>query len=350
MAMMIKRVETASEWRALALLRKRIVREEGRFITVPDAPREESTVFMAVRDGKPRSACSAQMQPFEQDIGTIGAFVSVADPQAADGVLRAAATELRRSGARRILGPMDGDTWHHYRLNVGPYDKEPFVKEPWNPEYYPRLWESAGFSVAERYDSFLVEEPGRVAEKQKRFYERCLKRGYRFEAITAKNYRRYLGCMYELSCEIFADNLFYSAVSEAEFMRMYQPARALLKKGLSWMAYDSAGRASGYIFCYPDYAQAVRTLVSVGGVVGKVAFLMFRGKAARTCMKTLGVRPSKRRVGLTAALTHLAFLHCERQGFRQMLMCLMHSANDSHRFSGGDARHFRSYALYEYTP
>ena len=58
---------------------------------------------------------------------------------------------------------MDGDTWHRHRLNVGPFDDPPFLLEPYNPPYYPEIWEEAGFQVLARYFSKQVDPAAVVA-------------------------------------------------------------------------------------------------------------------------------------------------------------------------------------------
>jgi len=78
-------------------------------------------------------------------------------------------------------------------------------------------------------------------------------------------------------------------------------------------------------------------------------FLMNKGKATRTCIKTLGVIPEARGCGLANALMCLSFENSLRLGYRQSLMCLMHSANASRRLGGKADRPFRTYALYEFT-
>ncbi|HSN87615.1 MAG TPA: hypothetical protein VL025_12700, partial [Thermoanaerobaculia bacterium] len=64
---------------------------------------------------------------------------------------------LGETGAGTVVGPMDGDTWHKHRLSVGPWDDPPFLLEPYNPRYYPALWEANGFTVLERYLSKRVD-------------------------------------------------------------------------------------------------------------------------------------------------------------------------------------------------
>jgi hypothetical protein len=248
------------------------------------------------------------------------------------------------------MGPMNGDTWHAYRFNAGPFEEPPFLKEPWNPPYYCSLWDSSGFIRIESYDSFAVDNPVGAAENQAKYYQRSLRHGYTFEAITTENFECVLPTLYELSRIIFTQNLFYTPISFKSFQDLYLTARPLLRTGLSWLAYLPDRTPAGYVFAYPDYAEAVRAMRGRRDVVARLRFLLKKHRAARTCIKTLGVIPEARGSGLAAALTYLAFVNSGQLGYRQTLMCLMHSANESRRLGGQADRPFRSYALYEYRP
>ena len=315
----------------------------------PQAPSfsQSATPILAYRGHLLVAHAQYQIQPGNDDVGTIGHFHALDDSQAVTELLRTAARFLTIAGAKRIIGPMDGDTWHPYRINTGPYDAPPFIREPWNPPYYADLWLSAGFRATETYDSFIIDNPDKAAHTLVRFHARALRNGHRFDPITPRNYLQLLPSIHALSCEIFADNVLYTPIDQSTFISMYAPAKTLLDKGLSWIAYDRDNRPAGYIFTYPDVADALRAMRGRHGISAAVRFLLHRRKATRTCIKTLGVRPTSRGSGLTAALMYLSFHNSALRGFNQTLMCLMHSRNDSRRFSGGADRPFRTYALYE---
>jgi hypothetical protein len=307
----------------------------------------EGASFIAYENQHPLARCCARMQTGNPTVGTIGHFQALEKPEAVKLLLEAAVQWLEKQGAERIVAPMDGDTWHPYRFNTGNFVEPPFIKEPWNPPYYPGLIESAGFEVAETYDSYTVD-PAKAAANQKKFHDRCVKQGYSFSPITSKNFSDLLPQIYDLSCRIFPGNVLYTPISEAEFNRMYLPAKSLMKMGLSWIAHDAGGNPIGYIFTFPDYADALRAMNGKDTLPAKIRFLMNKGKATRSCIKTLGTIPEKRGSGLTAALTYLSYTNSVELGYSQTLMCLMHSSNDSRRFGGKADRPFRSYALYEF--
>ena len=308
----------------------------------------EGVVMIAYEGKQPVARCCARRQTPNSDIGTIGSFEALENTVAVQTLLESAIYWLREQGAKRIIGPMDGDTWHPYRFNTGPFDQRPFVKEPWNPPYYPGLWEAAGFSIAETYDSFVIDDPAKAADNQVKFYQRCCKGGYTFAPITTANYLEKLPIIYELSCRMFDKNILYTPITFDTFKQLYLPAKPLLRNGLSWIASHPNGIPCGYVFTFPDYAEALCAMNGQRGLLEKLRFVLNKRKATRTCIKTLGVTPETRGSGLSAALTWLSFQNSLSLGYRQTIMCLMHSSNDSRRFGGQADRLFRSYALYEY--
>jgi hypothetical protein len=101
------------------------------------------------------------------DLGLIGFFEAMNEPALVQQLLREAAAWLRAQGAQQVIGPMDGDTWHRYRVNAGPFDEPPFLLEPVNPPFYAELW--APFQIVERYSSKRVHDvAGRTARADAR--------------------------------------------------------------------------------------------------------------------------------------------------------------------------------------
>ena len=174
-------------------------------------------VSPALRDGQGR--------PF----GMIGFFEALAWY---DDAVRALFEEgiawLRQAGAGTIVGPMDGDTWHRYRLNAGPFDEPPFLSEPYNPPYYEALWTAAGFVPLERYASKRVEPAAVMARLEER-RQAALAAGYRLRTLEPRRFRDELRTIYGLSRQIFSGNFLYTEIPEEEFFRLYAGARGLMQ-------------------------------------------------------------------------------------------------------------------------
>ncbi len=320
----VKVVNTVSDRKEFIEMYQTICEDNGNPIEENGVP-FAGTSFVAYRGEKAVARCQAEVK---NELGMIGYFQAKNDSLATTQLLMKAVDYLRQNGAKRVIGPMNGDTWHHYRFNLGPYKDKPFIKEPWNPVYYPELWFNAGFEVVDKYDSYVIKNCSEVADKQHKFYQRCCRNGYTFEEITPQNYDQLLPTIFKISSQIFADNRFYQTISYSEFEKLYAPLKKLTGNKLSWLAWDKKQQAAGFCFAFPNYAEGA--------------------DPNYVCLKTLGVLQKDRGSGLSAALSYLTYFNGSNSGYKSIYMCLMHADNDSHRLSSGLHEPFRDYALLEY--
>jgi len=288
-------------------------------------PRFEAAFLAAGPPERPEAFVAARVSPDLRDdagrpVGLLGPFEALDRPETTAALLREAARGLRAKGAGQILGPISADTWHAYRVNVGPWDDPPFLLEPRNPPYAAALWENAGFVPFEGYHTKRVDDVAPVAELLGGKIEAAAARGYRFVPYRPERHDEELDRIYAISRVVFADNRLYTEIPRDEFRDLYRGARALIDPECVVFAVDPDGRDAGFVFALPDPTGAVN-------------------------VKTLGVLPEHRRAGLGGALTGLAYRVAVARGLAVNL-CLMHDDNVSSRLDGGRSRVLRRYVLY----
>lgn len=289
---------------------------------------EAQRAWVAMDGGHPVARIVARRSPTLKDenglpFGMLGFFEALPgfDPAR---LFEASIAWLRETGAGAILGPMDGDTWHKHRLNVGPWDDPPFLLEPWNPPYYPALWEANGFEVLERYLSKRVES-GPVADFLEPKRQAALAAGYQLRRLEPQKFEDELRTIYRISVQIFARNFLYTDIPEQEFFALYAGARSLLDPDLVWFAQSPEGVDVGFLFAYPNG---------------------FQGRTDAVNMKTIGVLPGHRRSGLGAALMGQGHRIAHEKGYRFANHCLFREGNPSGEMDGGTGRVMRKYHLY----
>jgi len=315
--------------------------------------RDRQMVLLAKCQGEPRARAVARVSPVLRDgtgrpMGLIGFFEALDDPDSADDLLKSAVAWLRERGAGQIVGPMDGDTWHRYRFNVGPFERPPFLMEPYNPPYYARLWEQGGFRVLARYYSKHVADARDAAAALHGAYARSIEKGLSYRKLRMNDLASELRLVYRLSCKIFAGNLYYSEISEADFLALYEGTQALLEPRLLWFALDSGGDPVGFVFSIPDYFQSVASMRGGTGLLAKLRFKLKQRSADTLNLKTLGVLPEYQGRGLGPALMHHTLRGGCELGLSKANLCLIHEDNASGRLDGGRGDVFRWYHLYEY--
>ena len=261
--------------------------------------------------------CTAMLRG---NTGVIGFFEAANEPEKVQALLRDAAAWLRAQGAMQVIGPMDGDTWHRYRVNAGPFDDPPFLLEPVNPPYYAELW--SPFEVIERYSSKRVDDVAPLIDQLAPMHSRSLQRGYRLRSFDASRIEEELTLVWRLSLEIFKDNRFYFDIALDEFLKLYAGIERLLVPELVLFAETASGEPAGFLSAYPD---------TKSGVVD---------------YKTIGVLPTHRRGYLGWAMLHRAYASALAMGRPVANHCLMHESNASQSMDAGHSVTFREYYLY----
>lgn len=279
--------------------------------------------------------------------GTFGYFESTDNPKAVAILMRHAQHWLSRHGITHAIGPMNGDTWHTYRFSLGPYNRSPFLMEPYNPSYYPQLWQNVGFKPLAYYYSKHIPDLEPVLTKLRKFKTRALRQGVVFRPLDLSAFEEQLRILYELSCRIFADNYFYREIDFEAFRKLYRDVRTILKKELVWFAFDKTDRPAGFIFSLPDYYDAVKSMQGHRHLWAKFKFLLNRGQVDTVNIKTVGTLPDYRGTGLGPALMYQAYSQACELGLRKANLCLIHEDNASGRLDGGCGTVIRKYCLYE---
>lgn len=246
-------------------------------------------------------------------------------------LLAAPTSRFAERGASHVVGPMDGSTWHAYRVvtdaaPAGGTPEPPFAMEPVPPPAVADAFALDGFAPVARYLSARVDalpdDAARVAERRRLFASR----GITF--APAEDLEVALDDIYAISVAAFAGNAFYTPLPRDAFVATYRPLLPHVDPRLVWLARDAGGRAVAFAFGVPDLAQAAR------------------GEAVDTVIvKTIAVVPERRAAGAGSALVAEVHEAARLAGYRRAIHALMHEANASTRISAHTARPMRRYAL-----
>ena len=291
--------------------------------------RDGQRVTVAFVDDVPAGRIVARLSPDLTDgdggpIGMLGFFESRHDANVSSALFGDALSWLRARGARRIVGPMDGDTWHRYRVNIGPFDRAPFPLEPWNPPYYRALWEDNGFVILETYSSKWIDDVSVLLPGLEAGLARSEGRGVSIRQLRPDRLPDELTLVHDLSSRIFADAFLYSPISREEFLAMYAGLERFLDPELVLFAETGSGEPVGFVFAYDDPGHPA------------------------VHYKTIGVLAEWRRPGVAHALSHHVYTAALRRGRPQGNHALMRDDNRSQALDQGYGEEFRRYVLYEW--
>lgn len=231
-------------------------------------------------------------------------------------LLEKAAALAKAQGATALIGPMEGDTWHAYRLISERGTAPGFMMEPSSADHDQAAFADAGFDVISSYFSASVpmsELPGTPPQETDAFI---------LETWDGTDPDGLFTQVHDLSCQAFAGNPFYKHIDLEDFLAMYRPVVPLLKKDLILFARDPAGTLVGFLFGIPNYAE---------GPQPKSVILKTYASLAK---------------GAGHWLSYQFYVNAKAAGYATAIHALMHDDNLSAVRSGlNGADVFRRYAL-----
>jgi GNAT superfamily N-acetyltransferase len=285
--------------------------------TAPDASLEQHD------DGAIRARCSLwwRATPAHRGrrTGFIGAVESSGDDALAALLVRAA-HRLRDAGCELAAGPVDGDTWHRYRLVTATDDTPPFPLEPYSLPDGVVPWRRAGFAPLETYTSFrddaLAERDRRVPALTARLHAA----GVTLRALDLARFDDELAQIHALALRGFADAPLFAPIGVDAFGALYRPLGRLLDPRLCPVA-EHDGRIAGVLFALRD-SRAPHTVV----------------------LKTVVRDPHRRFAGLGFVLTDAARAAAHALGATRAISALQHDGSVA-RSLAAHAVPFRRYAV-----
>jgi hypothetical protein len=241
--------------------------------------------------------------------------IAFASPDAGAALLQRAASRLRDEGVSRLVGPMDGDTWHSYRAVIEDDGTPPFLMEPTSGASDVAAFRAAGFEVIETYASARATLPEAIGPAP-------ATPAPLIEPWDGGDPARAFAEIHALSSAAFARNRFYRALPREAFLALYAPVVPLLVPDLILFARDpDTSELIGYLFGLPDPRAATPTVI----------------------LKTY----ASARKGVGHHLAHAFHARAHAMGFGTVIHALMHEDNVSASRSRSHAGEvFRRYALF----
>ena len=233
-----------------------------------------------------------------------------------EALLARAGEMLRAEGFEALIGPMDGDTWHSYRLVAESDGSAPFLMEPVSGPHDRAAFEASGFMPISSYVSTrapLDDAVGTAAEVRLNEVD--------VTQWDGRDAGLLIGGMFDMSAASFSKNAFFKPIAKSEFLKLYEPMLQLIDPRLVLFARDENGLV-GFLFGLPNLLE---------GGAPKTAIVKTYASARR---------------GVGHLLLDRFHRTARDLGFGSVIHALMHVDNISLERSGRHAgRIFRRYAL-----
>lgn len=163
---------------------------------------------------------------------------------------------LAREGFDRVIGPMDGDTWHNYRVVSESDGSPPFLLEPRSGQHDRDAFARAGFAPISTYVSARAPIADAVAAHAPRID------GVAITAWDGSNADQLIARLFDLSRSAFANNAFYKPITRDDFLALYAPIIPAIDPRLVFFAH-AGGDLAGYLFALPNRLEGARPSTAI---------------------------------------------------------------------------------------
>lgn len=240
---------------------------------------------------------------------------------------------LKNDGIETIIGPLNGTTWNTYRYVTDKGNYPPFLMEPWNEDYYVKLFEKIGFKPLTYYISTIMENMNPVQRGNLSKKIEKLRKFDFYKDITVKSAENedllvVLNKVYDLTIEAFKNNFLYSELDREIFLKMYMSYEDKIVKKFFKMLYLKE-ELIGYVFGIPDYAE-----------------LRYKEKVETMILKTIAISPKYNGKGMGYILIDELVKEAECSGYKNVIYALMHEKNISKNIGLLLGNELRKYALF----
>ncbi len=234
-------------------------------------------------------------------------------------------SDVKKSDANFLIGPMNGSTWNNYRFSVN-HNHSNFFLEPYHHLYYNQQFFNAGFKIIAKYFSSIdislnYNEPN-VAMLENQFTNS----GVTFRNIELKQYYHELEKLYEFNAIAFKNNFLYTPLSKEKFIKKYSEAKNIIDPDFVILAEDEKENLIGYFFCLNDLLST---------------------KQKSLIIKTIARHPDKKWKGLGHVIGNMIYRQAVKKNYTSIVHAFMNEEGTSITISKnfyGEV--YKNYVLY----
>jgi len=271
----------------------------------------DAQLFLARRDGRVVGRVSAQLDhAFNDhqgnDWGQFGFLEAEEDQEVFDALLDAAAGWLRERRRDRMVGPMDFSLNDESGVLIEGFDREPFIKQPWQPPYYQRMCEQAGLTKAVdllMWELHITDRSKIVPALVEMADKLEPEHGIRIRKMSRRRLGREMQLFGETYNEAWKDNWGFVPYSEEDLKHYGQELQLVYDPNWFMVAEKiDTGESVGVAITVPDINQVLKRMGGRLLPFGWWHFLRRRRIMDRVRVGFLGVKPSYQHTGVAAGL------------------------------------------------
>lgn len=287
-----------------------------------DEGRAQRELFLARRGdrivGRIAAIINRAHNEFHNDEnGFFGFFECEDDPEAAAGLIEAAALWVRERGCTGLAGPVNPSTNYDAGLLVDGFDSPPTVMMTYNPRRYVELIEGAGLTKFKDLYAYASPVHAGSLERLERFAERARRREPDLVTrdVDLREFSREVALIREVYNAAWEDNWGFVPVSEAEFEWLARDLKPLVDPELLRIAF-MGDEPVGFLLALPDVNPALAVLNgSMWNPLRVLRAMLIGNRRAGLRLITMGVKEEHRMRGVEGVMFFEGLSAALRRGY-----------------------------------
>jgi len=293
--------------------------------------------FVAYREGPPVGRILAHVWPRHhrlhgERVAYFGYFECADDPEAARGLLDAAAEVARAAGCRILRGPFNMTAAQEMGVVTGGFEEPPSIDMVYTPAWYPALLKEAGLRPCFRMrtwgnDAIGDMDPDVLLSPHQR--ERQAAAGLQVRAIRPRQRRAELEAVRELVNVAFLGNWGFVPITPEEWAWQVDALLPLLDPELVLLA-EVRGVPVGVTLTVPDFNRILRRMN--GSLLHPAALSLLRRPCTDAATVILfAVRKPYQGLGVSRRLNAELVRALRRGGYRRLTITWIAEENAASR-------------------
>ena len=196
--------------------------------------------------------------PNDNNICYIGFFECINDHKVSKYIFKQAEKIAKEKGYKKIVGPVDASFWNKYRLKINLFDKQPYTGEPYNKDYYYKMFLDNKYKVIEHYVSNIFERVDESYNDPKftAHYNEFKKHGYKIIKPKMKDFDKCIEEIYYLIMDLYSTFPTFKLIEKEDFIKIFSSYKKIINMDMVRMAYYK-GQAVGFCISIPNYNNRV---------------------------------------------------------------------------------------------
>jgi GNAT superfamily N-acetyltransferase len=196
-----------------------------------------------------------------ENIAFFGFFECIERPDVARELLAVVESWAREHGVDAVRGPSNPSSNYECAMLVEGFTRPPVLMMTYNPQYYPRLVEAAGYSGIKDLYAYISPVHDKSLDRLERLAERTRRRNPELTTreVNLKDFINEVRTVQDVYNEAWSDNWGFVPMTDAEIRWLGKELKQLVLPGLTRLAF-MGDEPAGFLLCVPDWNAVLADL------------------------------------------------------------------------------------------